>query len=286
MNFNKCLSQFCKAQMFQFCKAQMNEWTAKMAKRNKLFRISLTRQTTAHYLELKLGLMQSSFFLPQNVCTLRGTPGTPNFAQEASWLSSTSPLRWRTIWMSRSCSVTCLAWSVTRLASSRSPTRYASAAVWRAVRASAVTQYPAVWRSAASAPRMLRTSLQFKFQCELALHMLLIAVEKVSRMVKSVESVENHRVAFEAALNMLNMLVLGVEKVSRMVDSVEKLTSWMASWASRGLCAAGRPWSVATHMRRVTAGLLGSCTTACWVSGGPVASPSAWLLTKYRAVQI
>ncbi len=55
--------------------------------------------------------------------------------------------------------------------------------------------------------------------------MLLIAVEKVSRMVESVKSVENHRVAFEAALNMLNMLVLGVEKVSRMVDSVEKLTS-------------------------------------------------------------
>ncbi len=43
-------------------------------------------------------------------------------------------------------------------------------------------------------------SLQFKFQCELALHMHLIAVKKVSRMV---ESVENHRVAFEAALNML-----------------------------------------------------------------------------------
>ncbi len=66
---------------------------------------------------------------------------------------------------------------------------------------------------------MSRTSLQIKYQCELALHMLLIAVEKVSRMV---ESVENHRVAFEATLN---MLVLGVEKVSRMVDSVEKLTS-------------------------------------------------------------
>ncbi len=38
---------------------------------------------------------------------------------------------------------------------------------------------------------MSQTSLQFKFKCELALHMLLIAVEKVSRMVKSVE---NHRV--------------------------------------------------------------------------------------------
>ena len=188
MNFNKCLSQFCKAQMFQFCKAQMNEWTAKMAKRNKLSRISLMRQTTAHYLELKLGLILSSLLGPQNVSMLRGAPGTPNFAQDASWLSSTSPLRHRTIWMSRGCSVTRLAWSVTRLASSRSPSRYASAAVWRAVRASAVTRYPAVWRSAASAPRMSRTSLQFKFKCELALHMLLIAVEKVSRMVESVEN--------------------------------------------------------------------------------------------------
>ncbi len=43
-------------------------------------------------------------------------------------------------------------------------------------------------------------SLQFKFQCEAALNMLLLAVEKVLRMVKSVE---NHTLDCEAALNML-----------------------------------------------------------------------------------
>ena len=43
-----------------------------------------------------------------------------------------SPLIFRASWMSRGCTVTCLAWITKRFASSRTPIRYASAPSWRA----------------------------------------------------------------------------------------------------------------------------------------------------------